>query len=71
MVNVDSAIVCARRGSRSRDRRAGQALSAYVNPLAFFRVLEREAGDNALLVADGGDFVATASYVMLLRAPLT
>lgn len=44
---------------------------AYVNPIAFFRALEREAGDNAILVADGGDFVATASYVMHPRAPLT
>jgi acetolactate synthase-1/2/3 large subunit len=43
----------------------------YVNPVAFFRALEREAGDNAVLVADGGDFVATASYVMHPRAPLT
>jgi acetolactate synthase-1/2/3 large subunit len=44
---------------------------ALVNPVAFFRALEREAGDNAILVADGGDFVATASYVMHPRAPLT
>ena len=44
---------------------------AYVNPIAFFRALDREAGDNAILVADGGDFVATASYVMHPRAPLT
>jgi acetolactate synthase-1/2/3 large subunit len=43
----------------------------YVNPIAFFRALEREAGDNAVMVADGGDFVATASYVMHPRAPLT
>ena len=41
-----------------------------VNPIAFFRALEREAGDNAILVADGGDFVATASYLMHPRAPL-
>ena len=44
---------------------------AFVNPIAFFRALEREAGDNAVLVADGGDFVATASYVLHPRAPLT
>ena len=43
----------------------------FVNPVALFRALEREAGDNAWLVADGGDFVATASYVMHPRAPLT
>ncbi|MDE2613306.1 MAG: thiamine pyrophosphate-binding protein [Burkholderiales bacterium] len=42
----------------------------YVNPLALFRALEAEAGDDALFVADGGDFVATASYVLRPRAPL-
>jgi thiamine pyrophosphate-dependent acetolactate synthase large subunit-like protein len=47
------------------------ASGAHVNPIAFLRALDREAGDNALLVADGGDFVATASYVLHPRAPLT
>jgi len=42
-----------------------------VNPLAFFRALEAEAGDNAIFVADGGDFVATASYVLHPRSPLS
>ena len=41
-----------------------------VNPVGLLRALEREAGDNALLVADGGDFVATAAYVLHPRAPL-
>ena len=48
-----------------------KAIGTFVNPIAFFRALERAAGDNAILVADGGDFVATASYVMHPRAPLT
>ena len=43
----------------------------FVNPLALFRMLEAEAGENALFVADGGDFVATASYVLHPRGPLT
>ena len=42
-----------------------------VNPLALLRTLEAEAGENALFVADGGDFVATASYVLHPRGPLT
>ena len=45
--------------------------SAYVNPVAFFRALERAAGDTAVFVADGGDFVATSSYILHPRAPLT
>ncbi|MFO1294776.1 MAG: thiamine pyrophosphate-binding protein [Rubrivivax sp.] len=52
------------------DRQAALA-GTHVNPLAFFRALEAEAGDDALFVADGGDFVATASYVLRPRAPLT
>ena len=47
------------------------AQGEFVNPLAFFRALEAEAGANAIFVADGGDFVATASYVLHPRAPLT
>jgi acetolactate synthase-1/2/3 large subunit len=43
----------------------------YVNPLALFRALEVEAGDHAVFVADGGDFVGTASYVLHPRGPLT
>jgi acetolactate synthase-1/2/3 large subunit len=43
----------------------------HVNPLAFFRALEAEAGDHAVFVADGGDFVATASYVLHPRSPLS
>ncbi len=63
-----------------RDRDAGrereidlqaQASGDHVNPIALFRALEQTVGDNALLVADGGDFVATASYVLHPRAPLT
>jgi len=43
----------------------------HVNPLALFRALEHAAGDNAVFVADGGDFVATASYILHPRGPLT
>ena len=43
----------------------------HVNPLAFFRAMEAEAGDDAVFVADGGDFVATASYVLHPRSPLS
>ncbi len=43
----------------------------FVNPVALLRAMEQAAGDNALLVADGGDFVATASYVLHARGPLS
>jgi acetolactate synthase-1/2/3 large subunit len=52
------------------DRQAAER-GEHVNPIALFRAIEREAGDHALFVADGGDFVATASYVLHPRGPLT
>ena len=47
------------------------AQGEHVNPLALLRALEAEAGDDAVFVADGGDFVATASYVLHPRTPLS
>jgi thiamine pyrophosphate-dependent acetolactate synthase large subunit-like protein len=44
---------------------------AFVNPLALLRAIDRAAGDNAIFVADGGDFVATASYILRPRGPRT
>ena len=52
------------------DRQAA-APGEFVNPIALLRALEQAAGEEALLVADGGDFVATASYVLHARAPLS
>ena len=47
-----------------------QAVGEHVNPIAFFRALDRAANDDAVMVADGGDFVATASYIVRPRGPL-
>jgi thiamine pyrophosphate-dependent acetolactate synthase large subunit-like protein len=43
----------------------------HVNPVAFLRALDRIAAPDALFVADGGDFVATASYILHPRSPLS
>ncbi|MFW6087699.1 MAG: thiamine pyrophosphate-binding protein [Myxococcota bacterium] len=42
-----------------------------VNPLQFFRRLEDKMDDDAVLVVDGGDFVATCSYILRPRKPLS
>jgi thiamine pyrophosphate-dependent acetolactate synthase large subunit-like protein len=55
---------------REIDAQAGTA-GEHVNPLALFRALDAAAGDDAVMVADGGDFVATASYIVRPRAPLS
>ena len=42
-----------------------------IDPLHFFLRLEDAMADDAVLVVDGGDFVATASYIVRPRAPLS
>ena len=42
-----------------------------VDPLHLFTRLEDVMADDAVLVVDGGDFVATASYIVRPRAPLS
>lgn len=44
---------------------------AGLNPLALFRKLDQHLSDDAILIADGGDFVATASYILRARKPLS
>jgi thiamine pyrophosphate-dependent acetolactate synthase large subunit-like protein len=62
--------------ARDLEREAQIAKDASVsgerlNPIALCRTLEDRAATNATFVADGGDFVATASYTVHPRAPLT
>jgi len=42
-----------------------------VNPLGLCRALEATLGHDSVVVADGGDFVGTASYVLRPRRPLS
>jgi len=42
-----------------------------VNPLALCRALEATLADDSVVVADGGDFVGAASYVLRPRRPLS
>jgi thiamine pyrophosphate-dependent acetolactate synthase large subunit-like protein len=43
----------------------------FLNPLHFCKALDETIDNNSLLVADGGDFVATASYIVRPRSPLS
>lgn len=51
-------------------RMAAGPVDAGLDPLALCREIDRAMAADAVLVADGGDFVATASYVLRPRAPL-
>lgn len=44
---------------------------ALIDPLYFFQRMEEKLADDSVLVADGGDFVATAAYVLKPRKPLS
>lgn len=63
---------------RTRDRDRNEQIDAQaeqdvelVNPLALCQRIEEHLADDSVLVADGGDFVATASYIMSPRSPLS
>lgn len=47
------------------------ANSKLLNPVALLHRLEEVLPENAILVADGGDFVGTAAYVLRPREPLS
>jgi acetolactate synthase-1/2/3 large subunit len=42
-----------------------------LNPLRVLRALDAALADDSVIVADGGDFVSTASYVLRPRRPLS
>ena len=48
-----------------------EAKTEFLNPLALCREIDGQLNDDSVLVADGGDFVATASYITSPRAPLS
>ena len=61
----------ARDAAREADITARAAVSgAGVNPLRLCREIDAGLTDDSVLVADGGDFVGTASYVVRPRGPL-
>ena len=42
-----------------------------INPIALCRAIDDALSDDSVIIADGGDFVGTASYVVRPRAPLS
>ncbi len=47
-----------------------KAEGEFVNPIALLKAVDDAAADDAVFVADGGDFVGTASYILRPRGPL-
>ncbi len=63
---------------QQRDKEREQEIEAFasdrtdkINPVQLCRQIEQCLPENTILVADGGDFVATASYIVKPPGPLT
>ena len=53
------------------NEQADAPTQAGINPIKLFRELDPRLDENTVLVADGGDFVATSAYTLKPRAPLS
>jgi len=47
------------------------ATTEFINPLCLLKAIDQVIADDSIIVADGGDFVATASYTVRPRGPLS
>ncbi|HXU46601.1 MAG TPA: thiamine pyrophosphate-binding protein, partial [Thermoanaerobaculia bacterium] len=56
---------------RQIDESAAERLPVGVNPLRLCREIDKALPDDSVLVADGGDFIATAAYSIAPRKPLS
>lgn len=52
-------------------RQQSEQITDGVNPMHLCRSIDDAIDDDSVLVADGGDFVATASYIVRPRGPLS
>lgn len=67
-----------RRGLAARDEERNDEIAGQseqntdgVNPMWLCRAIDETIADDSVLIADGGDFVATASYIVRPRRPLS
>ncbi|XP_071796063.1 2-hydroxyacyl-CoA lyase 2-like [Asterias amurensis] len=55
---------------KSNIKKADAPVNQYLNPLKILHIMEENLDDNSILVADGGDFVGSAAYILRPRGPL-
>ncbi len=73
-MNRDEWIRVLRAADEEREREivaSANEPAEYLNPLALCQAIERAIAPKSIIVADGGDFVSTASYIVRPRAPLS
>lgn len=56
---------------KNEEQAVQPAGAKYLNPVYLLKKLEGILDENTILIADGGDFVATASYILKPRKPLS
>jgi acetolactate synthase-1/2/3 large subunit len=60
--------------NKARDEQIAQQAAQqteYVNPVQLCRQIEEVMAEDSVIIGDGGDFVATASYIVRPRSPLS
>tara|TARA_B100000315_G_scaffold230633_1_gene241241 strand:- start:6181 stop:7920 length:1740 start_codon:yes stop_codon:yes gene_type:complete len=55
----------------SEINRQAEAENEHINPLKLLQYMEKVMDEKSIIVADGGDFVSTASYILKPRSPLS
>ncbi|XP_031565724.1 acetolactate synthase-like protein, partial [Actinia tenebrosa] len=56
---------------KTNSLKAEETTTQHLNPLKLLHCLERVMSKDSMIVADGGDFVGTAAYILRPREPLT
>jgi acetolactate synthase-1/2/3 large subunit len=51
--------------------KTAEGTGEFINPVTLCRTIDAQLPDNSVIVADGGDFVGTASYIVKPRKPLS
>lgn len=54
----------------TKNEAKGADKTEFINPIRLHQLLENRMDDNSIIVADGGDFVGTAAYILRPRGPL-
>ncbi|CAH3167279.1 unnamed protein product [Porites lobata] len=56
---------------KANSLKSQESVKQHLNPLKLLFTLENIMSNNSIIVADGGDFVGTAAYILRPRGPLT
>ncbi|MEJ2249475.1 MAG: thiamine pyrophosphate-binding protein [Candidatus Lokiarchaeota archaeon] len=58
-------------GGKQKIQHFGSQKTDYINPIRLLEKIDENISDQSIIVGDGGDFVATTSYIVKARSPLS